>query len=60
MNVKLLMTGCALACVATVATGVESNVDRFLDNLASHCGEAYAGRVVANEPGTGPQPLANR
>src|SRR5690606_28117909 len=38
----------------------ESNADRFLANLAERCGEAYAGRVVANEPVTGVDPFANR
>ena len=60
MNLKLLIFSGALACIATTAAAAEANVDRFLDNLRAHCGEAYAGRVVANEPVTGPDPFANR
>ena len=60
MNLKLLIFSGALACIATTAAAAEANVDRFLDNLRAHCGEAYAGRVVANEPVTGPDPVAHR
>lgn len=60
MNMKMLIAGGALACVAPAAAAENGNVDRFLDNLAEHCGEAFAGRVVANEPVTGPDPFANR
>jgi len=30
--------------------GMRAPVDQFLSALARHCGQAYAGRIVANEP----------
>lgn len=50
-----------MVIAATAARANEhENADRFLETLHAHCGEAYAGRVVANEPVTGPDPFANR
>ncbi len=34
--------------------------DRFLARLAEHCGQAFAGRVVANEPVAPDDPFAGR
>lgn len=41
MFVALMMNGCARA---------ERPVDAFLAGIATHCGQAFAGRIVANEP----------
>ncbi len=35
-------------------------VDRFLANIAEHCSQAYAGRVVANEPAQADDPFADQ
>lgn len=40
----LLLAGCAHVPAAS------SPVDAFFAALSSHCGKAYAGRIVANEP----------
>lgn len=32
------------------AAGTQHPADAFLARIVSHCGEAYAGRIVANEP----------
>ncbi len=32
----------------------------FLQRLATHCGQAYAGRIVANEPANPDDPFANK
>jgi len=34
-------------------------VDAFLARLAQHCGQAFAGRIVANRPPEGEEPIAN-
>lgn len=34
--------------------------DRFMARLALHCGQAYAGRIVANEPATDNDPFAGQ
>lgn len=53
----LALTGVALSPVfaATIDAGqankpVAAPADQFLAALASHCGQAFAGRVVANQP----------
>ena len=48
------------AFAAAGASDAPTNADRFLDRLTEHCGEAYAGRVVTNEPVVGPDPFADR
>lgn len=53
----LLLT---LAAAGADAGDAPTAHDRFLENLLAHCTEAYAGRVVANEPVTGPDPFADR
>ncbi|MEX0899822.1 MAG: hypothetical protein WD081_03935 [Gammaproteobacteria bacterium] len=61
MKAKILIFLALVAIAATAARAHErENADRFLDELSAHCGEAYAGRVVTNEPVTGPDPFANR
>ena len=39
----------AIACASTVPTA-QAPADGFLAAIARHCGQAYAGRIVANEP----------
>ena len=39
----------ASACASTVPTA-QAPADGFLAAIARHCGQAYAGRIVANEP----------
>jgi hypothetical protein len=61
MKAKILIFLALAVIAATAARANESeNADRFLEALHAHCGEAYAGRVIANEPVTGPDPFANR
>lgn len=39
----------AVACVSTTAQA-QTPADGFMAALATHCGQAFAGRVVANQP----------
>ena len=41
------------ACASTPA-------DRFMARIAEHCGEAFAGRIVVNEPATDNDPFAGK
>jgi hypothetical protein len=41
------------ACASTPA-------DRFMARLAAHCGEAFAGRIVANQPAADNDPFAGK
>lgn len=59
MRTRTLVTGAialvALAALAgmsatAAAGGAQHPADAFLERLASHCGQAFAGRIVANEP----------
>ncbi len=44
----------ALACAGCASTPLPAApADVFLAAIATHCGKAYAGRIVANEPATG-------
>lgn len=59
----MVMHATALIFAALAAAGAAdapTNADRFMERLSSHCGGAYAGRVVTNEPVTGPDPFADR
>lgn len=47
----------AAAAAAAAAEGLSAPADEFLLRLAGHCGQAFAGRVVANEPAS-PEPDA--
>lgn len=42
--------GTTTAPAPTPATDAPLAADAFLDRLRSHCGEAFEGRIVANEP----------
>ena len=48
----LLIFAAALACAGCAATPAQPSApaDVFLSALAQHCGKAYAGRIVSNEP----------
>ena len=43
----------AADAAATPEAALQAPADQFLAALATHCGQAFAGRVVANEPVTG-------
>lgn len=43
--------------LAPASTPEVHPADRFLARLAEHCGQAYAGRIVANEPRTDSDPF---
>lgn len=61
MKAKILIfLAIAVIAVAEARADDRENADRFLEALNAHCGEAYAGRVIRNEPVTGPDPFANR
>ena len=42
------------AAVAVMAPETAAPADAFLAALASHCGQAFAGRIVSNEPKSAP------
>ena len=48
----LLIFSAVLACAGCAATSAQPSApaDDFLSALAQHCGKAYAGRIVSNEP----------
>ena len=47
----LACSGCAVAPTSTPATPPSGTpADRFLSAIAAHCGKAYVGRIVANQP----------
>src|SRR5690606_8392331 len=47
----------AAAALAAAEQDVSAPADEFLLRLAEHCGQAFAGRIVANEPAS-PEPDA--
>ena len=42
----------AAAAAAAAAQDVSTPADEFMIRLAEHCGQAFAGRIVANQPAT--------
>ena len=44
------MTATLLLAACNTTPNVVAPADQFLANIAQHCGKAYAGRIVANEP----------
>jgi hypothetical protein len=50
----LFVLAIAPALAAESANAVVAPADAFLAALADHCGKAYAGRIVANEPAAAP------
>ncbi len=55
----LAFSVCAAASCDT-ATSAPSAPDAFLATLATHCGQAFAGRIVANEPRPENDPFENQ
>ena len=49
----------ALACLAA-SLAEAAPVDDFLAAIRGHCGKAYAGRIVANEPATPDDPFTGK
>lgn len=49
----------AEAPAAEPAAPAVQPVDAFLARIAQHCGQAFAGRIVANRPPEGEEPVAN-
>jgi hypothetical protein len=47
------------ACAASAAGG-NAPADEFLARIAEHCGQAFAGRVVANQPATPGDPFEGK
>ncbi|GAA3916151.1 hypothetical protein [Luteimonas lutimaris] len=66
MNIHMplpLLAALALSACATPAptAGEGAPADAFMAALASHCGQAFAGRIVADEPATsGPDAFAGK
>lgn len=52
-NTSAPATGTAEPAAAGAASRAAAPADAFLAALASECGKAFAGRIVANEPATG-------
>lgn len=58
MKTKACLRGgialCALAALAgmsqAMAAAAQHPADAFLERLAAHCGQSFAGRIIANEP----------
>ena len=48
--ISTLALACAACGTAPLADAPTAPADAFLANIAAHCGKAYAGRIVANEP----------
>ena len=55
MSISVVMAWAVVgtACASTPA-------DRFMARIAGHCGEAFAGRIVVNEPATDNDPFAGQ
>ncbi len=54
----LSVTGCA---TSSTAASSSMPADAFLSALAAHCGKAYAGRIVANQPASAtPDPFEGK
>ena len=56
-----------MACITPALSGCAGRGDtkpdaarQFLTALTAHCGKAYAGRIVANEPANADDPFANK
>lgn len=58
--VSTLLTACAVGQEGPAAART-SPADTFLAHLAAHCGQAYAGEIIVDEPASvGPDPFANQ
>ena len=59
----LALAALSVAGCATSSTAASSSMpaDAFLSALAAHCGKAYAGRIVANQPASAtPDPFEGK
>lgn len=57
----LLVAAFAFPVSAARATTQTQPADRFMAAIAAHCGQAFAGRIVANEPATAaPDPFEGK
>ncbi|MCD7097451.1 hypothetical protein [Stenotrophomonas sp. MMGLT7] len=57
----LLVAAFAFPVSAARATAQTQPADRFMAAIAAHCGQAFAGRIVANEPATAaPDPFEGK
>jgi hypothetical protein len=54
-----LSTGAGLTPDGATAPG-ESPADAFLTRIAGHCGQAFSGRIVANEPANPEDPFVGK
>ena len=62
-RVLLAFAALSVAGCATSSTAASSSMpaDAFLSALAAHCGKAYAGRIVANQPASAtPDPFEGK
>jgi len=50
----------AMHAVTALAGDGQDPADAFLDRLAVHCGEAFAGQIVANQPAAPEDPFAGK
>ena len=54
------LAGCAGASPTASDAVAPHPADAFLARLAAHCGEAFAGRIIANEPAQPDDPFAGK
>lgn len=60
MRIKLLQGVVVLFACATGQPAQAAPVDDFLAAIRGHCGKAFAGRIVANEPAVPDDPFAGK
>ncbi len=62
MKNAFAMMAIATLALAACGSGVRSSspADAFMAGLAGHCGQAYAGRVVVDEPASQDDPFAGK
>lgn len=57
---SVLLAACAGVPAGAVTTEDLHPADAFVARLAAHCGEAFAGRIIANEPAQPDDPFAGK
>jgi hypothetical protein len=60
LNRCVLFLCLALGAAALPASSEMYPPDAFMARIASHCGQAFAGRIVANEPPQPDDPFAGK
>jgi hypothetical protein len=64
LSIALLAGGCAMQTDPQSSAGMAHAqpvpADAFLARIAEHCGQAFAGRIVANVPPNDDDPFANK